>query len=219
MTNVQLLRVRPEELDAVVAEVRERIRDEGHRRTRWWIAEPLDAELGPRLERAGIVPAGDEPVLAAMALAEAPPPGPPEVEARPAGSLAEYRTGVEIEVEAFALDAALHEEIRAATARRYEEEHLSGQAPRFVALLDGEPVATALAITADRGLFLVSGATRETARGRGAYRALVRARWDFAAQRGTPGLVVTAGRHSRPILERLGFETVARLRRYDDPTM
>jgi hypothetical protein len=49
---------------------------------------------------------------------------------------------------------------------------------------------------------------RPEARGRGAYRALVRARWDDAAERGTPALTVHAGALSRPILERLGFVTV-----------
>jgi len=199
--------------------VRERITAEGHRRARWWAAEALGEELHARLGLLGLVPDADEAVLAAMALAAPPPPGPPEVVARPVRSLEEYRAGVEIELEAFALDAALHEEIRAAAARRYEQEHAAGQAPRFLAFLDGDPVATATAITAERGLFLIGGATRADARGRGAYRALVRARWDFAVERGTPGLVVTAGRHSRPILERLGFETVARLRLYDDPTI
>jgi hypothetical protein len=51
----------------------------------------------------------------------------------------------------------------------------------------------------------------ERARGRGAYRALVRARWDDAAERGTPALIVHAGRMSRPILERLGFQAVAEI--------
>ena len=45
------------------------------------------------------------------------------------------------------------------------------------------------------------------ARGRGAYRALVRARWEHAAERGTPLLVVQAGAMSGPVLTRLGFET------------
>jgi len=38
-----------------------------------------------------------------------------------------------------------------------------------------------------------------------------------AAARGTPVLVVQAGAMSRPILERLGFEEVARLRALRDP--
>jgi hypothetical protein len=45
-------------------------------------------------------------------------------------------------------------------------------------------------------------------RGRGVYRALVRARWDAAVAHDTHALTVTAGRMSRPILERLGFVTV-----------
>lgn len=43
-------------------------------------------------------------------------------------------------------------------------------------------------------------------KGCGVYRALVRARWDEAVRRGTPALVVQAGKMSRPILERLQFE-------------
>jgi hypothetical protein len=45
-------------------------------------------------------------------------------------------------------------------------------------------------------------------RGRGAYRALVRARWDAAVDRGTPALTVGAESMSRPILARLGFVNV-----------
>ena len=45
-------------------------------------------------------------------------------------------------------------------------------------------------------------------RGRGIYRALVRARWDDAVACGTPALTVLAGRLSGPILEKLGFEVV-----------
>jgi len=52
------------------------------------------------------------------------------------------------------------------------------------------------------------GGTRPEHRGRGAYRALVRARWDAAVERGTPILTVGAGAMSRPILERLGFTIV-----------
>jgi hypothetical protein len=46
------------------------------------------------------------------------------------------------------------------------------------------------------------------ARGRGAYRALLRARWDDAVALGTPVLITQGGSMSRPILERLGFERV-----------
>ena len=50
------------------------------------------------------------------------------------------------------------------------------------------------------------------ARGRGAYRALVAARWRDAVARRTPLLVTQAGRMSRPILARLGFREVCEIR-------
>jgi hypothetical protein len=59
-----------------------------------------------------------------------------------------------------------------------------------------------------RVVLLVSGGVLEAARGRGAYRGLVRARWDDAAARGTPVLLVFGGPMSRPILERTGFERI-----------
>jgi hypothetical protein len=64
----------------------------------------------------------------------------------------------------------------------------------------------------ERGAVLHAGATRAEARGRGAYRALVAARWGDAAACGTPALVTWAGPMSRPILERLGFREIGTLR-------
>jgi hypothetical protein len=46
------------------------------------------------------------------------------------------------------------------------------------------------------------------ARGRGAYRALIHARWTKAITLGTPTLLTQAGAMSSPILHRLGFEAV-----------
>ena len=49
------------------------------------------------------------------------------------------------------------------------------------------------------------------------YRALVRARWDDAAESGFNALCVHARATSRPILERLGFEKVAEHEILRDP--
>jgi hypothetical protein len=54
-------------------------------------------------------------------------------------------------------------------------------------------------------MLLAGGVTLPEHRGRGAYRALVRARWDAAQRAGAPALVTQAQAASRPILERLGF--------------
>jgi hypothetical protein len=86
----------------------------------------------------------------------------------------------------------------------------------YLALLDGRPVACAHAVFAADGALLIGGATLPEARGRGAYRALVGARWDDAVARGTPALVVQAGAMSAPILEKLGFAAVAEIRIFLD---
>jgi hypothetical protein len=67
------------------------------------------------------------------------------------------------------------------------------------------------------GVALMGGTVLPEARGRGVYRALVRARWNYAVARGTPLLVTQAGPMSAPILGRLGFETHGELRLLDDP--
>jgi hypothetical protein len=59
---------------------------------------------------------------------------------------------------------------------------------------------------------LSGAATLSEARGRGAYRALVHARWQDAVDRGTPLAVTDAGRQSLPILARMGFREVCTIR-------
>jgi hypothetical protein len=66
------------------------------------------------------------------------------------------------------------------------------------------------------GAILSGGATAEHARGRGSYRALVRARWDDVVARGGGALVVQAASLSEPILRRLGFEHVLQFHRLED---
>jgi hypothetical protein len=63
---------------------------------------------------------------------------------------------------------------------------------------------------------LFVGAVLEEARGQGVYKALVSARWEAAVARGTPALTVQAGRMSRPILARLGFQDLGQAHLYVD---
>jgi hypothetical protein len=98
-----------------------------------------------------------------------------------------------------------HEHLRT----EFDESAEHGTPVTFLGLLDGKPAATGMAIASERGVFLIAGATAPWARGRGVYRALVRARWDFAVERGTPALVTEAiVTTSYPILQRLGFTEV-----------
>jgi GNAT superfamily N-acetyltransferase len=66
------------------------------------------------------------------------------------------------------------------------------------------------------GVFLGGAATLPEARGRGAFRALVHARWEEAVRRGTPFLAVDAGPQSRPVLERLGFQRIGEIESFLD---
>ena len=100
----------------------------------------------------------------------------------------------------------------------YDESLEVGIPVAFIARLDGRAAATAMAIPSERGVYLIAGSTAPWARGRGLYRALVRARWDYAVERGTPALVVTANPEtSYPILKRVGFEDVCTITRLEDP--
>ena len=62
----------------------------------------------------------------------------------------------------------------------------------------------------------MGGAVLPELRRRGAYRALVRARWEHAAERGTPLLVVQAGAMSAPVLDGLGFVRHGEIRLFVD---
>jgi GNAT superfamily N-acetyltransferase len=88
----------------------------------------------------------------------------------------------------------------------------------FGAWLEGELVGAGAATPSSRGMLLWGGSVRADARGRGCYRALVRARWDDAVRRGTPALTVSANDQSSPALRKLGFERVLEFRRLEDVT-
>ena len=79
----------------------------------------------------------------------------------------------------------------------------------FLAEIGRRPVAYGVMRRTDRGPWLLAGGvTLPEARGQGAYRAIVRQRWDAAIAMGAPALVTQAQAASRPILERLGFRSV-----------
>ena len=136
---------------------------------------------------------------------------PAGVVARPVSSVDELRAAREVQRAAFGDPDPVDVD---QAARDYLLEGVDGST--FVALIDGELVAAGYAAYTEWGLILFGGATLPSARGRGAYRALVAARAAEAATRGTPALVTHAGRMSRPILERLGFVPVARIDRLLD---
>jgi GNAT superfamily N-acetyltransferase len=207
----------PERLDEsrvehVVDEVRRFLRDEGQEQGVWIVpkaALPLD--LSERLRALGMA-SNDQPPFeprgAAMVALEAPPPGPPELKARRAKNFDEVLAAQLTAADAFGVDEETRRAYESRAERLWKVERENGSVATFVALIDGDVVAFAGAHFGQTAVWLSGGGTRPDQRGRGAYRALVRARWDAANERGTPVLTVSAGAMSRPILERLGFSIV-----------
>ena len=184
-------------------EIHDHVRARGRSACSWEVgcsAQPAD--LSERLLALGLVDDDDSPAVGMALTAPAGEPGSP--------------SGIESGVPR----ATPTSSSRRRSRRRRSEAatSLRGQfvpgSPivTYLASIDGRPVGRATGSFSDFGVTLFGGATLPEARGRGVYRALVHARLDDAAARGTPVAVTQAGRQSRPILERLGFEEVCRIR-------
>ena len=131
------------------------------------------------------------------------------VEVRRIETLEAHLIGLEILLAAdrWSADATAEKRARAEEGFEARTRRGSGQ---WLAYLDDTPLAWAATERAPAGLFLAGGVTLPEARGRGCYRALVRARWDEAVRVGLPGLAVQAQYgSSAPTLRRLGFVEVA----------
>ena len=207
---VQRLRLSADELEKQVEEIREHVRARGLTACTWEIASSATpADLTQRLLALGLVP-DSEPHAVGMVLTE--PPAAEDdglVTARRVGTLDEMRAAIRIAAAAFGgLEEHLDEELARAPVMLA---HQGERGAVYVAFLDGQPVARAYGAFTPHGVILFGGATLPEARGRWAYRALVRARWEDAVALGTPALVTHAGAMSRPILRRLGFREVAEI--------
>jgi GNAT superfamily N-acetyltransferase len=204
---VQRLRLTPETLDSTTVEVHAILRERGRTACTWEIgSSATPADLVERLKARGLEDDAD-PDVAAMVLFGEPPPV-QGVEARPVRDYEELVAARAVAWTAFGMERDADEE---ADRARWRDETELGHWRTFVAIVDGELVASGTSTYVEGAVTLNGGAVLPHARGRGAYRALVRARWDDAVARGTPTLVTQAGRMSLPILERVGFREVARI--------
>jgi GNAT superfamily N-acetyltransferase len=195
-------------------------RGRGKRLQVWWIA-PEWADLGPALEREGLVnedTPGFEAVENAMVLVEAPAgDSGAEIAVGAVETYDDFAASTSVVVNAFDFPEAMRAEAVAELPQRWEEyQDPANPARQFVARIGDEIVGTATATFGAAGINLFGGAVLPSARGRGVYRALTTARWREAVERGTPALTVQAGRMSMPILARLGFTKVGEVRMYVD---
>lgn len=204
--------VEEERIEHVVSAVREFLAAEGREMAIWSVSEEAQpSELAARLRAFGMRPC-DEPGIeerhAEMVCLDEPRPGPPGVVAREAECFEEFLAGMLVMTDAFEMDDAVRAAVEERAAQLWTFRSEPGSNVLFVALEDDEVVAFAGARFGPITVYLGGSGTRADKRGRGAYTALVHARWDAAVERGTPVLTVGAGAMSRPILERLGFSIV-----------
>ena len=212
---VAVTAIESDALEVAVEDVRAVLVEHGMRRGAWLIVDAASPhDLATRLETLGMTPSDEppfEPRMSALALTTEPKSAPADVEARLAETFDEFVAAHRITADAFDFNDDDRAAFEAKNQALWELEQRDGKYRTYVALLDGEVIGFAAAVFGANALYLSGGGTRADRRGRGAYRALVRARWETAVERGTPALTVGAGAMSGPILERLGFERLGRI--------
>ena len=205
------------ELDDVIGHVHELVRADKHQV--WWISDAArPANVIELLRGRGFTETKENAhELRAVVLTSPPAEIPDGVEVRRIETYDDFIAAREVQWEGFGTPPERREAQRGHFRRDFEESIELEIPVGFLASLDGKPAAPALAVPSTRGVFLIAGTTAPWARGKGLYRALVRARWDYAVARGTPALVVQAVVDtSFPILQRLGFETVGTIIRMQE---
>ncbi|HYA09582.1 MAG TPA: hypothetical protein VEG24_08315, partial [Gaiellaceae bacterium] len=209
---VEGIRLRDGEAPDAVAAVRALLAETECRIVSWWLSElsaPADVEA--QLLEAGLALIPDDYLIDGLLATSAPATGLPEIEARPVASVEEFVEARNLQEDVFETPPG-----RRRSREQLAEEYRTIDGVLYAAWLDGRMAGAGGVTASSRGLLLWGGATAAWARGRGAYRALVRARWDDAVARGTPALTVGANPTSSPILRRLGFEKVVQFRRLED---
>lgn len=206
----------PADVEATIEAARAVARERGKSIIAWWVPPDQD-HVVPELEAAGLVnedTPGFEAVENALALVEPPAGGAVAgVEVHMTETWDDFCAAMDVVVRVFGMPPATDVDMRA----RYDAyRHPDNPGRGFVAVIDGRIVGTSYAAFGDAGVNLFGGSVLPEARGRGVYRALVQARWQAAAARGTPALTVQASRMSRPICERLGFVFLAPVRVFVD---
>jgi GNAT superfamily N-acetyltransferase len=215
------IRTSARELDALIAEVRGFVREAGYTRTVWKIGPSARPEgLAAALRARGFFAPTEppfEPELTGMALVRPPPAPPPGIEARSVRDFDEYLATMRIAVTMMGQGDASEATGWLAAARALWDDATGIAQLTQIALIDGQAVGFGWAVACRAGLMLSGSGVRPEWRGRGAYRALVAARWSLAVSLGTPALAVQAGAMSRPVLERCGFEALCHVDVLEDP--
>jgi GNAT superfamily N-acetyltransferase len=215
------IRTTEAELDATIAEVRAVLRSSGYTHNVWTIGPSCrPGNLSELLRARGFEAASRPPyeqTMTVMALAEAPPPTAPGIEARLCANLDEYVQALRVALDAFNEPEEAAAGWLAAAPSLWSRQDGENYFTHIV-FIDGRAVGMGFAASGPAGVMLTGSGVRTSARGRGVYRALLAARWEHAKKIGRAGLVVHAGAMSRPILERCGFQTICQTEWLEDVT-
>jgi GNAT superfamily N-acetyltransferase len=211
MRSVARLRLAPDTVDERLAFVRGWYAERGRADFTWLVGtSSTPPDLEHRLLAAGATPDDDEPEFAAMVLTVE-PAAVEGVEIRAAETVDDALVARDVMTAAFGIPPE-HGPSDELVRRQFPARRAAG-ALLLVAYADGRAVGRGACVPTEAGpIELLGGCVLDDYRGRGIYRALVRARWDEAVRRGTPVLVTQAGKMSKPILERLGFRQVGAIR-------
>lgn len=209
---VQRLRIEDGALPAAVERARALFKAHGRHQATWEVGNSATPKnLAEQLMEIGMVPDDPDPVATGMVLKqELAPSRKSNVFAKRVETLAEYVACCEIVENCFGTPP--DDNIQ----REFDQLKADHQKTRWIALLDGSPVAMADATHLEFATVLNGGATLPDARGKGAYRALLAARYEEAKRRGAPMLITQAGAMSRPILQSLGLEVISRVQIFVD---
>lgn len=203
----------PASADERIAGVRAWFRDRGRSSFTWMVGQSATpSDLVERLLATGARREADNQGDATGLVLDVEPPALTGIEVRRVRDLDDFRAVRRIDAEAFDVPDEVLRGLLERSDADYEASLAFAALQVFVALLDGEPAAYGnLAFLMAGPPLLVGGGTRVAARGRGLYRALVRARWDAAVAAGHRSLITQASPQSEPILRRLGFRGGPRL--------
>jgi predicted N-acetyltransferase YhbS len=202
----------PEEADARIEQLLayHREREIGFQ----WLVGPFDtpADLRERLERHGLVLAGDQAMMARVGLDDLDIPTNPHVTVEVLdGSDDEALEAVlQIVARCFNWTPQQVDERRPAFIENLKDPKLREKQIQYLARLDGTPVADARVFVQGSMAYLGGASTLPEYRNQKIYSTLLRRRLEDARERGYQIVVIHAEPMSRRVVSRYGFEEFAR---------
>jgi hypothetical protein len=209
--SVERVRLRPDEVERAVEEMRVMARKRSWSYVTWWLGELTEPrDLAERLLALGLAPDADEAEMTSYWIGRR-PNGEPTVDVLRVETADEFVAALELDWDVWDVPEPKRAGYRPVQRDAWPLLEGDGRLAIYVAYVDGRPVGFGRLVFAPVAGILMGGSTLPVARGQGVYTSLVHARWDATVARGVPRLAVSAGHMSGPILERLGFEPIGKV--------